>query len=376
MGSGLGWLLIPSGAFTADFWVAEAYPFLSMYANPHFPLGLALVLYLLTPKPGNKISKINFIQTGFIALLLSVINPFGVVIVLMVIGGNLIWLWISKHELGSMIYRFMASAIFGLPVLIYDYWIANVDPAFRSWNAQNLTASPPIWDVVVALSPALILALLSGIRRWRQHEIANNQPVTLLVVWTVFGLIMLYLPFSLQRRFMMGLYVPLAGLAAVGVEALAGPRSNRFKTLTGSLFLLAVPTNLIILLAAFSGIQSRDHNIYLTRAEYTALTWIGDNTEAESVIMASPEMGLFIPAHTGRRVIYGHPFETVAAEESEKLVLAFYAGEDIDPMLAAHNVNYILLGPREHQLAQEQSLPGVEAVYSQDGVEIFKVTSP
>ncbi len=48
-GSGLGWLAVPLGGFTSDFWVAEAYPFLSAYANPHFPLGLALLLFILTP---------------------------------------------------------------------------------------------------------------------------------------------------------------------------------------------------------------------------------------------------------------------------------------------------------------------------------------
>ena len=40
--SGLGWVAILAGMFTSDFWVAEIYPFLSMYTNPHFALGLAL----------------------------------------------------------------------------------------------------------------------------------------------------------------------------------------------------------------------------------------------------------------------------------------------------------------------------------------------
>ncbi|HEX7557103.1 MAG TPA: hypothetical protein VF338_10800, partial [Leptolinea sp.] len=37
-GGGLGWILLPFGKFGADFWVAEAFPFLSGLANPHFPL--------------------------------------------------------------------------------------------------------------------------------------------------------------------------------------------------------------------------------------------------------------------------------------------------------------------------------------------------
>ena len=47
MGSGMGWLVINRGLITSDFWISEAYPFLSAYANPHFPLGLSLILGLM-----------------------------------------------------------------------------------------------------------------------------------------------------------------------------------------------------------------------------------------------------------------------------------------------------------------------------------------
>ena len=34
------------GRLGADFWVAEAYPFLSSFATPHFALGLALLVWI------------------------------------------------------------------------------------------------------------------------------------------------------------------------------------------------------------------------------------------------------------------------------------------------------------------------------------------
>ena len=77
---------------------------------------------------------------------------------------------------------------------------------------------------------------------------------------------------------------------------------------------------------------------YLTQDETAALNWLKDNTAADAVILAGPEMGLFIPAQTGRRVIYGHPFETVNAELEEENVLAVYTGQrigaDLDRFLA------------------------------------------
>src|SRR5690606_21497761 len=47
LGSGLGWLAVPFGAFTSDLWVAEAFPFLAVLANAHFAPAMALMLGLL-----------------------------------------------------------------------------------------------------------------------------------------------------------------------------------------------------------------------------------------------------------------------------------------------------------------------------------------
>ena len=47
LGSGLGWLAVPLGAFTSDLWVAEAFPFLAVFSNAHFGLATALLLWIL-----------------------------------------------------------------------------------------------------------------------------------------------------------------------------------------------------------------------------------------------------------------------------------------------------------------------------------------
>ena len=74
IGSGLGWTVFAFGQMTGDFWVAEAYPFLSSYANPHFPIGLGLMLWILMFAFGE---KTRYWQIGGLALLLGIIMPFG-----------------------------------------------------------------------------------------------------------------------------------------------------------------------------------------------------------------------------------------------------------------------------------------------------------
>jgi len=81
--------------------------------------------------------------------------------------------------------------------------------------------------------------------------------------------------------------------------------------------LLVLPTNLMVILGGIQAVENKVESIFLTADEFQGLMWIESNTESDSVILASPDMGLFIPAYTGRRVWYGHPFETPHAERVE-----------------------------------------------------------
>ena len=74
-GSGLGWISALFGGITSDFWVAEAYPFLSMYTNPHFPLGLGLLLIYFDRLISGERGK-NTPLIMLLGLIVAVIQPF------------------------------------------------------------------------------------------------------------------------------------------------------------------------------------------------------------------------------------------------------------------------------------------------------------
>jgi hypothetical protein len=373
----MGWLFVSAGLFTSDFWVAETYPFLSSYANPHFPIGLAIVLWMVKP-PSHQIEGW---RTGLLfsigALFLSIINPFGIVITLVVLGGNFVWNLAEKNYSPSLQKRIFLTSIFGLPLLFYDLWIVNTDPVFMGWNAQNLTTSPPVWDLALSLSPALLLGFWSIIRYRKTRMDQTRCQFRLLVVWVVLGLVLVYLPVGLQRRFMMGLYVPIAGLAAFGIESL-GDNPHRFRLLTICLFLLALPTNLVILLTAQAGIANRDPSIYLSETEFQALNWIEANTEPDSLILSSPDMGLYIPASTGRRVIYGHPLETVNAEAEENFVRSIFEGRwsetQMWELIESRGIDYIIYGPREKNLGDIHLFLDWQPLFSNGDVFLYRIT--
>lgn len=185
---------------------------------------------------------------------------------------------------------------------------------------------------------------------------------------------MVIMPFNLQRRFLLGLYIPLAGLAVYGWMAIS--RRGFFQRRTGLiLMILSLPTSILVLLSGISGAVSADRHIYLSTNEVQMMEWMLHNLDEGEVILASPETGLFIPAWAGQQVIYGHPFETVNAAVNKELVEDVLSGGlplDQFSQVAGIHPDYLFWGPRE--MAFSSSPPaGLGAVQSIGDVTLYKV---
>ncbi len=394
-GSGFGWAASFFGLFTADFWVAEGYPFLSAYANPHFPLGMAILIWIITPERDEGIRRHR--KSGYrsdilvvtASLILGTILPFGIILALVVLGGLVVWdiwerlgpvkgkSWRSEIITDSLrrsgyFRKIIGILIGGMPILIYDIWVTQSDPLLANWNAQNLTISPPVWDLSISLGIALLLAVPGAWVTWKK----KNSPARILIVWSCLGLLMMYLPLGLQRRLMLGLYIPLAGLAGIGLDFLLPRRKSLAVAAICLVAILVIPTNLMILMGGIQAIQINDSRLYLTSEEKQGLDWIAANTPDEALILASPEMGLYIPAYTGRRVIYGHPFETVNAEQMEARVINYFEGSNNKEALAGlTDVDYVFYGPRERKLGNMPIGPELNEVFSAQDLQIFQIGS-
>jgi hypothetical protein len=391
--SGMGWLAASLGIFSADFWVAEGYPFLSAYANPHFPLGMAIMLWFLAPGSkskivnGDSLSSLQIICFIFAGFVLAISMPFGVVISLVVLGAS--WVWdllrqgrstLDKSTLSDRVksdlidsemgQKLVILVFSGLPMLIYQYWVTQQDPYFAAWNAQNLTETPPVWEMLIAASP-LLLAAIGG----SYYAFKSDEPgIRTLLVWAITGILLIYLPWSLQRRFLTGLMVPVAGLAAILLDHLIR-RKRIFGIIVMILMLvLMLPTNMMILQGGFQAVTNKAESIYLTRAEYDSLMWLKDHSAEQAVILASPEMGLYIPAYTGRKVWYGHPYETPNALQMENYLLELFSGEKSDiTQNLLDNSDYLLYGKRERSLGELNIGDEFELVYEIGDSRIYQI---
>jgi hypothetical protein len=266
--------------------------------------------------------------------------------------------------------KLILLSVGGIPVLLYQVWVTQSDPMLAIWSAQNLTISPPIWDLLISFAPVLLFGIPGAWFVWRKGGYAQR----ILIVWSIVGILLIYIPWGLQRRFLLGYMVPLAGLAGLGLDHLFSHQKRIKIAMLSVVIMMALPTNLLILVGGMGAIQSHESMFYLSKDEKISLDWLESNSPDDALVLASPQMGLFIPAYTGRRVLYGHPFETVNADVMEAKVEHFFQGMIKDNEISTlSDVDYLFYGPREREYGGHLLGAGMKVVFQFGNTEIYEI---
>lgn len=372
LGSGLGWLVTPFGEFTSDFWVAEAFPFLTIFSNAHFPLTWACLLWLfewtlpgLAPPPTIK-------QLALIALVVTLqaqVQPMVLLTLGLILGGMVAGRWLITRRFirGEWLTLMVVGAASG-PWILNALWVTRANPVLAAWNAQNITPTPVWWDVLLSGGVPLLLAGIGlFVAARRRHPLDQ-----VLLYWFSLGTLSLYAPFDLQRRLALGLWMPLTLLAVLALRNVLLPRltSGWRPLVLTALILPMLFTNGLVYVSVLAAVQMRDPALFLTADEDVALTWLADHARG-AVVLAAPETALVIPARTDARVIYGHPFETVEADQRHQAVEDFFtARTSLAQFSTQYRIAYIVYGPREKDLG-EPDLTGWQIVFQQGDVAIY-----
>lgn len=389
--SGLGWLGVAFNLFPIDLWIPEAFVPYSLYSNPHFVLAMALMLVLFMQatwpagepdqeRPSGPAAGLlrlsTFLGPGLVSLLLALILPFALLTVWAAMALLLVWLYLTSRRIPwPHLWPAASAVLFAAPVIGYDYWVSTTNPVLAGWAAQNITAAPRLLDLVFGYGLVGMLALLGG---WMVVRGRPQRGEWLLVIWVATTLVLLYLPFALQRRLINGLHIPLVILAAIGLRRWLAASRRNFQvwrlipavvvivSALGTLFVWGVP-----ILAARQHPDSSDTValLFMRQEEEAAYEWLRENAGREKVVLASPRVGMFVPGQTGARAFYGHPFETIDAGMKRALVEAFYRGE---VEAVSPPVDFVIYGPSEQALGRPARLAGLPVLFASGDVLIYE----
>lgn len=423
--SGLGWLLIavagsftPGGLTPMDFWLLDAYIFLTLMTFPHMILAVALLLLLFrhTLIFWEKGGLGHLCGSFALALGLTVIHPFSPLlygVVLAAYCGSLVTTRgfnvsavrqpsagrpadaMKSEEATPAQWRPVVSlaglALLPLPLVVYYANALQSDLVFVSWSAQNVTLSPPIVYTLLGYGLLTVLAIPGSIYLWRKGGRER-----FLVLWMVAALILMYLPFKFQRRMFEGLHVPVSIVATAGLYAWLRPRlacSRLACWLAARHYpvprLLAVTTFLVVTFAAISnlyslaalGVATLEHSpeLYYSPDEIAAIGWLGQHTSSQATVLSSYEVGGLIPARIGHRAYWGHWCETAFLSQKETDAATIFAADTDQTtrraLLAQYGIAYLFYGPREQALGDfvPASSPLLESVFVDGDVSIYRV---
>jgi hypothetical protein len=247
-----------------------------------------------------------------------------------------------------------------IPLLAYNFSILTLDPIWSQYTLQNETLSPaPVyyfWGYGLFWPPAL----LGSIRAMRERE-----PVLLgALVRVVCAFLLTYAPFAIQRRFLLGITIPLSILAVTGVQGIvrriseAGPQvSRRVPAILLAGVSLMSMTSIIFPPAYALCMRARLPEYFYPRSLDRAFAWIAQNTGQDDFLLGAEETGRLAAQKTGRRVYLGHPMETLHYDEKSREVSAYFRGELAGAWLRDQPIHWVIYGAYERGLSPT-FLPG------------------
>ncbi len=331
---GLGWALyLVAPAQAADlapieFWLLDAYTFLAALTFPHFAASIALLLgfflvldrWLVAPDW----RRIAWLTLG--SLLLGWLQPFDLLLTGLVVG-VLVLLALAGRRL-SLAQALMLAPVAAAHLLAvgYHYVALESDPVWRAFAAQNLTLSPPPVYYLLGYCWLLVPAVVGGVRLRRGAGAGLRLPV----VWVLVTALLLYAPLPTQRRFLLGVQVPLAALAAAGLEQgrqwwlRRGGTAGRWRWLFTAVLSFSALTHALFVLSAITSVTPTARpRLFLGADELAALAWLREQPPETVILAAFPSGGQAV-AFSGRRAYLGHWIETPDFEARSQQVSAFF----------------------------------------------------
>lgn len=357
---------------------------------PHMLAGQTLFIFLLVAfandetmqKPG------NWLFLGFLAFLLGIIFPPGLLFVFAAYGVFVLIDFVfrlpfTKEEFTRWaILRLAGPVVVGLisaPTLLYLSLSLRVYPWKRLTDFSILHPQPfNLGEYIVAVGPLLLTGLLGGIL-----AVWKKQKYLFIFVGWVLGWAALILLFgfvsgeSPLRVTEMEPQIPLAVLTVFLFISLSRI-SALWKKAIITVSLVFVLVNLAQLYSSWRWMKEfLDQKIIATQplvptGSYVmyplndfvgTMLYIQDHTSRDTVILSETTAGNYMPVYSGNTVYVGHA-GTVATEQKEQIVKAFFSGQmgpaKAAEFLAVNNLHYIFFGPQE---SEDGGLSELTSVY-------------
>lgn len=385
LGAGAGWLQLILGAplkpiSPIDFWLIDAYVFFSISLFPSFSFTLAVMtttlnLYLDYLNSGK---WVNIMLISLLAVISQTTNPIAFAVIDITFAGVTCFCWWKNGKINPK--QFYALGVIGIaqiPLLAYNFLILNGDPIWSQFTSQNQTLSPPPIFYFRGFFPFWALAIYGAILAFRQRY-SNMVAVA---SWAIFGFTLAYVPVLIQRRFVLGITIPLGILSIYGlshgIKSVAGKFPGLLKReglVYFACILLASISSIYLILGLSLYMQTRPADKFYPRDLEIALVWLDQNAAPNDFVLGDIKTGQLVAQRTRLKTYVGHPMETLFFDDKIASAEAFYTGNAANDWIQKTPIRWVFFGQYEKEIAPTFPTEiGLQLVYQNKAVQIYEV---
>lgn len=386
LGGGIGWLQIILGAplepiSPIDFWLIDAYLLFSISLFPSFSftltaMTLSLYLFLIFLETQK---KMYILLIGMLAITTQLFNPIAFIVVDFAMAGATLFIWWKNQKIEfKHIYALGFIAIAQAPLLLYNLFILTSDPIWSQFTTQNETLSPPPIFYFLGFLPFWIFAIVGIFQSIRE----KNSMMVALSTWVISGFAFAYVPVLIQRRFLLGITIPLGILAIYGFKTLIKnlPDSvNQIKK-RENLFLfgyvvIASISSVFLILSSSLYVINRPAQLFYPSDIKNAAEWLNKNASPNDFVLASQETSQILAQSTFLKMYFGHEMETLSFDKKEAQVKAYYENKLTDNWLKETQADWVVYSSYEKKL-NDSFNPSLNLllVFENNTVKIYKVS--
>lgn len=361
--SGFGWLVLSSFSEMIkghdlqpiDLMRPEANPIERFTNVPHYLLAhiLLILAILFFIKSLDKKSYLYSIISGFLALFLSLVLPFHTIVLYALLVIFLVFNAIRKVVRSFDFKSFLLIFFISLPSFLWMAWLSFFDSIWSQMNKQNIVSSPPFIYIILGYGLLFLLAVLGIYYIFKNKE----KKLQILPLWFLVVLVLIYLPFKIQFRFLeTAFYVPVSILAGYGLFLLFPTyfnerkeqirKYNLYRKCVIWIFIITILGTVFLFNKLNSILSSLPSIIFIEKQFLSDFGWIKDNIDRKSVILSSYQTGNIIPGLTGHTVYVGHWAETINLDEKLQKVSDFYhaqiSADQAYDFLKQNKISYVI----------------------------------
>ncbi len=402
VGSGFGWvnLLIASitGITTVplDLTYAHISPFYSGLTSIHVPIAITCIALLSAIivsefRPG--VTTLPSVQnSGLIAFLLGIVlvlmytEAYIMIAIALIITSIAQWYFaksVSRRELLWMMWTLVPA----LPFLIYSILVIRSNPFIQEWIRQRSSETVDPIQLVLALGLMIWIGLPALTRAVRRFESDSDR---YMIIWLLVSCLGSFLPLDMRIHFLVGVLIPIAYFATRSIEDFwLKYFARRFRMfIFAFLTVFLMISNLVVLLTPMIPLSSSNPTnsagMILSTEYGVAMEWLSRRTIKSDVVLASPDVSVWIPVWVGTHAVNGHPHETMAARDKLETVNELYNFETdacdtafrrLSGFERQYTIGYMLYGPQEQQLGDGMCRDSLIFIASFGDVEIYQIST-